>query len=386
MGKFIDMTNWVMKEHGVPNSRLTVLRVDEKNTSNFKHWICKCECGNIVSVRGTSLRDGTTKSCGCLGKEHIKRVGLNNKKDLTGQRFGMLTVQKATDKRIKRQIVWACLCDCGKNKDVQTDYLVSGRVTSCGCKKENLWQQDSLIGQKFDRLTVLEYIPSRERTTTSSGASYLCECECGEFTIVKANALRGGITKSCGCYNRDIVTNSYEDLTGRAFGKLTVKYLVGQIKSNNHSEKLWHCQCECGNECDKRRSSLMQGTKSCGCIKSYGEASIRKILISNNINFIQDKPIFSDLVGDNNHCLRYDFVLLNKDNITPYRLIEYDGEQHYKPIDWYNGKEGYEKRIKYDSVKNEYALSHNIPLVRIPYTERDKITLDLLMSDKYLVR
>jgi len=38
-----------------------------------------------------------------------------------------------------------------------------------------------------------------------------------------------------------------------------------------------------------------------------------------------------------------------------------------------------------DKEKNEYALSHNIPLVRIPYWERDNITLDMIMGDKYLI-
>ena len=37
-------------------------------------------------------------------------------------------------------------------------------------------------------------------------------------------------------------------------------------------------------------------------------------------------------------------------------------------------------------MKNEYALSHNIPLVRIPYWERDNITLEMILEDKYLIK
>lgn len=36
--------------------------------------------------------------------------------------------------------------------------------------------------------------------------------------------------------------------------------------------------------------------------------------------------------------------------------------------------------------KNEWAAAHNIPLVRIPYTERDNITLDMLLGDRFLVK
>jgi hypothetical protein len=35
-------------------------------------WLCLCSCGNITSVTGYSLRNGTVKSCGCLYKEHVR--------------------------------------------------------------------------------------------------------------------------------------------------------------------------------------------------------------------------------------------------------------------------------------------------------------------------
>ena len=65
-------------------------------------------------------------------------------------------------------------------------------------------------------------------------------------------------------------------------------------------------------------------------------------------------------------------------------MIEFDGEQHYKEVSqWRTSLETIKRR---DKEKNEYALSHNIPLVRIPYWERDNITLDMIMGDKYLVK
>ena len=83
--------------------------------------------------------------------------------------------------------------------------------------------------------------------------------------------------------------------------------------------------------------------------------------------------------------MRYDFILLQ--NNIPYRLIEFDGEQHFHKINrgYYASEEKFSKQIKSDQIKNEYAKTHNIPLVRIPYTERDHITLEMLMGDKYLI-
>ena len=62
---------------------LTVLKRDEQNTKwNKPKWVCSCKCGNIISVAGSSLTSGLTKSCGCLGlsmgQEIIKNILLNN--------------------------------------------------------------------------------------------------------------------------------------------------------------------------------------------------------------------------------------------------------------------------------------------------------------------
>ena len=57
------------------------------------------------------------------------------RKDLTEQRFGRLTVIRATDKRYQRNVVYECLCDCGNTCFVISRYLPNGHVTSCGCRK-----------------------------------------------------------------------------------------------------------------------------------------------------------------------------------------------------------------------------------------------------------
>ena len=111
-----------------------------------------------------------------------------------------------------------------------------------------------------------------------------------------------------------------------------------------------------------------------GKINSVGEQNIYTILTEHNIKFYFDFPYFKDLLSEKNNPLRYDFILINDNN--PYRLIEMDSPYH----------ETNEEIKRYDTIKNEYALSHNIPLVRIPYKERDHITLEMIMGDKYLIK
>mgnify|MGYP007038196624 CR=1 FL=1 len=93
-------------------------------------WNCKCDCGNEIIARTTDLKTGKKKSCGCYRKAF--RVH-----DLTGKRFGKLTVLKKVNNH-GHGIEWLCLCDCGKQTIVRSDGLVTGHTTSCGCYNKAL--------------------------------------------------------------------------------------------------------------------------------------------------------------------------------------------------------------------------------------------------------
>ena len=82
--------------------------------------------------------------------------------------------------------------------------------------------------------------------------------------------------------------------------------------------------------------------------------------------------------------LRYDFAILDS-NKNVIRLIEFDGPQHSKPCSIFGGQKVFEETKARDVLKNQYAISHNIPLVRIPYSKRDSMTLDDLLGDRYTI-
>ena len=96
-------------------------------------WKCQCSCEKqtIKIIDGRNLREGKTLSCGCLQKERTSQA---NSKDLTGQKFGLLTAKK----RIKENgcTYYICNCDCG-NTNIRVDgrNLKSGHTSSCGCIK-----------------------------------------------------------------------------------------------------------------------------------------------------------------------------------------------------------------------------------------------------------
>ena len=92
---------------------------------------------------------------------------------------------------------------------------------------------------------------------------------------------------------------------------------------------IWHCKCDCGKEIELTTNEL-SWTVSCGCIqhKSKGEIKIENLLKENNISYIYNKGYFKDLVYASGAIGRYDFILLNENN-KPFRIVEFDGKQHY---------------------------------------------------------
>ena len=117
--------------------------------------------------------------------------------DLTGQRFGRLTVLgPAYSKGYRRY--WRCLCDCGKEKPVEGGHLKSGHTKSCGCYRSEKPKERriDLTGQRYGRLTVLG--PSSE-----DGRCWNCLCDCGKHCVCNKERLRSGLTRSCGCLQEE---------------------------------------------------------------------------------------------------------------------------------------------------------------------------------------
>lgn len=233
-----------------------------------------------------------------------------------------------------------------------------------------------ITGQKFNHLQVLERVPG------TSPIQWKCKCDCGKIVNVRGTYLRNGHTKSCGCERvkagQQQGKKNLNDLSGQHFGFLTVLKDTGKRQNKN---VVWLCKCVCGNETEVLTTNLRDGsTKSCGCIKkSFGEAKIESILKENKISYI------SELCIPELNNARYDFAILENNKII--RLIEFDGEHHYQEISFHkDNRYSLKDRQERDKKKNEWAKNNNIPLVRIPYWERDNITLEMLMDSKYEVK
>ena len=284
--------------------------------------------------------------------------------DLSGQQFNEITVleKDETLSKEKGRTYWKCQCSCGKIKSIRGDGLK--KIQTCGeCAND-------LTNQKFGRLLVL-YKGKKDK---AGHQFWFCKCDCDNIVEVNSDNLRRGLTQSCGCLHSEITHKTkFKDITGQKFGKLT---------ANNYeiigSKTYWNCTCECGNNIKVASNNLKNGhTTSCGCINySIGEQNITQVLKDNNIIYI------SQFKFDDFKNRIYDFYLPEYN-----RLIEFDGKQHFKlgVSGWYSNEAEFLKAKQRDIEKNQYALLHNISLIRIPYWERDNITLDLILGNKYLI-
>lgn len=135
---------------------LTVLELLPEREDRYALYRCRCDCGNEIMVNSKRLKRGSVQGCAECWDFRGKVVH-----DLAGQRFGMLTAVGLADARKSGRRTWTCRCDCGKYRDVTTHDLRGGYVTSCGCMNSRSYPYNDLTGRKFGRLTVLELTDGR---------------------------------------------------------------------------------------------------------------------------------------------------------------------------------------------------------------------------------
>lgn len=232
--------------------------------------------------------------------------------------------------------------------------------------------KNKIIGKKFSQsnLLVLEVDPNPPFKSHETG--YRCKCLiCGDVqTFRKSNIVNGP-----GCHKCS------DTLGGRGYQEWEIGQKFGYIeildKGSRNGYILGKCQCGTVREFALKHLKGQGGhsrTISCGCAqKSSGEIKIESLLRENNINFktqyrIDDFSIYSP----------FDFAIFNDDGEL-IKLIEYDGEQHFEPIKLFGGEENFLIQQERDIKKNEYCKKNNIPLLRIPYWDYNKIDIGYLI-------
>lgn len=290
-----------------------------KNKGTIPYFVCKCDCGTIKEVSCSNLVGSLSKSCGCVRAQKQRDKIIH---ELDGKTFGDLTVIGFEGVDKFQKTLWKCKCLCGNFKTIPRNALVTGNTKTCGCshgkEKAGLRNRIDISGQKFGKLTVINYshsVPTiRNGVKKQSTAYWNCICDCGNKSTVRGADLKGRHIKSCGCLIRETNKNkNQESMQNKIFGRLTA---ISQIRKDK--TYVWKCLCECGNETFASTNNLNTGkVQSCGCLKreQLSKANIKNIsnqkfgrLVANKISHIRKNRCIWECLCE---CGKKSFVPVN---------------------------------------------------------------------------
>lgn len=236
-------------------------------------------------------------------------------------------------------------------------------------RKDNM--PKTTVGQLYQDAGLIVVERDYNPPFKSHETAWKCQCiNCGEIKTYRKSNLDNGV--GCQCQKEVAVGRGYRKWEiGDRFGLL-------EIIDRGESPIYVKCRCQCGVEKDIRLAHLYgqhhSRTISCGCFqRSAGELKIKTILEENNIDFIEQYTI-----PELSKYMKFDFAIFDENGLA--FLIEYNGEQHYKPIEKWGGEEKLIVQQERDARKVQYCEEKGIPLLIIPYWDYNKIDLDYIFS------
>lgn len=321
----------------------------------------------------------------------------NNFIDLTGKKFGKLTVLYRYEKNIRGGAAWVCQCSC-ENKTIcikQGGDLRTGRITGCGCTLHEKREIEIPTETKFGYWKVLK----RVENDSYNRICYLCLCTaCGEQKIVPKARLVSERSTNCGCIRmKKMQMSNIIDETGKTYGFLQVQRQATEeekqiklLNSNTKKGTYWNCTCL---NCGKKNVIVLgshlrnKSTISCGCIHSKNEVIIQQILDQNGYYYKTQYKFDNLRVGKSNTRLIFDIGVFDSKEYKKLKyLIEYDGEQHFKTgSGLFNSPENVKRIHTNDLLKNRYCFDNNIPIIRIPYNAKYTVEDLKLETTRFLL-
>lgn len=222
--------------------RLTAKEVVRTIPGKGSIWRCECDCGGEKEVPASYLRNGHTRSCGCLNAERKEKL------DITGQRWGRLVAVRqvgytTVEQTGKKQALWLWHCDCGNEKVIPATQVKHGGTRSCGCKATehitNLRKED-ITGQRFGKLTAIRPTPDRDK---AGGIIWELACDCGNKTYKTVNVLKTGRVLSCGCLYKETRAETFMHRKDFVEGtSLSTIVVSKRLRSNNTSGHTGVCE------------------------------------------------------------------------------------------------------------------------------------------------
>ena len=268
---------------------------------------------------------------------------------------------KNIDKVIKDRII-----RIEKNNLKVKDYIDESKIICecCSCNREIVDNYRNLNYSKFACVYCKLSKKSKlvkdglVKIVSINGRNIELECENGHLYFQdRGNLLSDKKCKKCylesKVFKKDDILSKFLEIHGNHY-----TYNMDNFK-NLHTKI--EIRCDRGHKFSQKVSNHLQGKGCPKCRQSFGERQIDKFLTENKIDFIRQKKFPScKYIG----LLPFDFYL-PKSRIA----IEYDGQQHFFPVEAFGGVKEYEKNKLKDQIKNNFCDSYQIILIRISYKD-----------------
>lgn len=228
------------------------------------------------------------------------------------------------------------------------------------------------VGDVVNGLKILQKIPITNKHGHIN-KEYICECVVdGNVVQIREAHLKNGVEcMKCAAKKRgELQRKSHEKYVEEMAIKNPFIKIIGTYVDQNTKIK-YMCKI-CEHKGESLPNNLLRGGGCPVCNMSNGEKVVMKYLTDHNMEF-KHNYMFQDC--RNILPLPFDFYLPEL-----HMCIEYDGEQHYSPINYFGGKEKFEKQQQNDLIKDEYCKNNNINLCRIRYDQNVENVLNEYIS------
>ncbi len=339
-----------------PNEDLSIL---EYRTTK-KPGKIKCNtCGKIYSFKQmysaiTPKKKNLCQDCG--RREKIKKQFIQSLHDrFPKEKFELITF---TTTQHPMQI--KCL-KCGTVYSYVVANSVKNKVHLCS----KCFPQNNLLQVTIKNF--IQFIQSNNdweiitdlQTISSTKELIECKClKCGKSNYKTIYDYMKGIHCACNRKKVNVNTMIQEICDKEEYQCLSLD------KMNTYRDRIM-LQHNCGYKYSVKVQNFINGygrCPKCRKSKSNGELLIQNWLIKNNIRFLSEYPVILD-----GHILRMDFYLPDND-----LYIEFQGRQHYEPIQFFGGEEKFKIIQEYDNLKRKYCQDRN-NLLEISYKDIDNI-------------
>ncbi|UGL60517.1 hypothetical protein [Staphylococcus phage vB_SurM-PSU4] len=255
--------------------------------------------------------------------------------------------------------------DCGEIfTTTPNHFFYDNRRCSCNTTRKNPY----IFEKEFKEIAKEEYqqLTKYRRSTTKIKIKHF-KCD-NIFDMTPKDFLRGNRCPYCFGNRRKTTEEFKKEVLQKGEGEFILKseYI------NNRSNVVVHHK-GCGSDYYVTPKDFLNGNRCPFCKQSKGERKVERVLKDNKVTY-EIQKVYEDLKVRGKY-LPFDFYIPSKN-----LLIEYDGIQHSKPVEFFGGAKKLKDQQRRDNIKNNYAEKNNIDLLRIPYTYTDEEIKEVIFS------